>query len=546
MKLSGIFPSPRFLSSPYFFLLLLLTIALVTTTGCGSSASSSSGGGGGQQFSGNTNVTLVASSTANDQLSQFDLQIQSLTLTSQSGNTVPVLGGSWPVEFIHLNGNIEPVATMTIPQGIYTTATAVIGGADFTCLTVMPADSDSPGSLSIDVYAYGYTPNSQVTVNLPSPITITGNSMGLVLNLQVSQSESYPSTCYVLSGIPTYSITPTFNLTSATFSPRAASPASGKITELQGQVSALGADGSNFTITAGGPNFSYNQSLSITSNSNTVYQGIANFSALQVGTFVDMDGAIQPNGSVLATRIASYDQAAVNVMMGPLLQLPASEPVFYSFPSEQQGQTYSAQEGSQGLGVYSYSDSTSYQISGQMSNVNSLPFAAAFNGGNMVPGQNVAVFSGQITDYYGGDYTPATTITLMPQTIDATVMGSATSGSFTEYTVVLASYDLFPTLAVQPGQTTVLSNPSEVQVYVDSNTQLLNAQTLASGGTFRFYGLMFNDNGTLRMDCAQVSDGVAFTTPSTSGGQSEAVLSRATRRAGVNGMPPVITTVTTH
>jgi hypothetical protein len=31
---------------------------------------------------------------------------------------------------------------------------------------------------------------------------------------------------------------------------------------------------------------------------------------------------------------------------------------------------------------------------------------------------------------------------------------------------------------------------------------------LASGGTFRFYGLVFNDNGTLRMDCAQVNDGV--------------------------------------
>jgi hypothetical protein len=25
----------------------------------------------------------------------------------------------------------------------------------------------------------------------------------------------------------------------------------------------------------------------------------------------------------------------------------------------------------------------------------------------------------------------------------------------------------------------------------------------------RFYGLVLNDNGTLRMDCAQVNDGVA-------------------------------------
>ncbi|HEY6338090.1 MAG TPA: hypothetical protein VIW68_06320 [Candidatus Sulfotelmatobacter sp.] len=29
--------------------------------------------------------------------------------------------------------------------------------------------------------------------------------------------------------------------------------------------------------------------------------------------------------------------------------------------------------------------------------------------------------------------------------------------------------------------------------------------------TLCFYGLVFNDNGTLRMDYAQVNDGVAFT-----------------------------------
>jgi hypothetical protein len=53
-----------------------------------------------------------------------------------------------------------------------------------------------------------------------------------------------------------------------------------------------------------------------------------------------------------------------------------------------------------------------------------------------------------------------------------------------------------------------LNNPSQVEVYVDSNTQLLNTQALAPGSTLRFYGLAFNDNGTLRMDCAQVNDGV--------------------------------------
>jgi hypothetical protein len=38
---------------------------------------------------------------------------------------------------------------------------------------------------------------------------------------------------------------------------------------------------------------------------------------------------------------------------------------------------------------------------------------------------------------------------------------------------------------------------------------MLNTSPVAVGGVARFYGLVFNDNGTLRMDCAQINDGVA-------------------------------------
>jgi hypothetical protein len=68
---------------------------------------------------------------------------------------------------------------------------------------------------------------------------------------------------------------------------------------------------------------------------------------------------------------------------------------------------------------------------------------------------------------------------------------------------------LIPTLAVQPGQITVLTDPSNVVVYANGNTQLLNTKPLAVGSVVRFNGMLFNDNGTLRMDCGQVNDGVA-------------------------------------
>jgi hypothetical protein len=43
-------------------------------------------------------------------------------------------------------------------------------------------------------------------------------------------------------------------------------------------------------------------------------------------------------------------------------------------------------------------------------------------------------------------------------------------------------------------------------VYADQNTQVV--ATPSAGSVARFTGLIFDDNGTLRMDCTQVSAGV--------------------------------------
>ncbi len=98
---------------------------------------------------------------------------------------------------------------------------------------------------------------------------------------------------------------------------------------------------------------------------------------------------------------------------------------------------------------------------------------------------------------------------LVPQTIDGTVTAVASAGGFTAYTVALASYDLFPTLAQQQGQQTRLTSPQTVVVYVDGTTQMLNTKPAIAGSVLRFYGLIFNDAGKLRMDCAQMMDGVS-------------------------------------
>ncbi len=218
-----------------------------------------------------------------------------------------------------------------------------------------------------------------------------------------------------------------------------------------------------------------------------------------------MDGVLQADGSLLVTRVAVYDKntASLSVSSGPLLYVVASQPTLSTMSTEEQGYLPAAI----GSTAYSFGHAI-FQTSGQLTSVPNLPFPTSFTAANMVAGQNVFLTTHALTMQGGPTYTPASTITLLPQTINGTVSAMGSSGSFTTYTITLAPYDLFPALAVQPGQTTLLTNPSQVVVYVDNNTQMLNTQPIAVGNVTRFYGLVFNDSGTLRMDCAQINDGV--------------------------------------
>jgi len=65
-------------------------------------------------------------------------------------------------------------------------------------------------------------------------------------------------------------------------------------------MAAMGTTANSFALSV--PVTMAPRTLSINSDNNTVYQGIGNFSALAVGTFVNLDGAIQLDGSVLSSN----------------------------------------------------------------------------------------------------------------------------------------------------------------------------------------------------------------------------------------------------
>jgi len=515
--------------------LLIVSSCIGIFAGCGSGSQP-----GKPQFSGSTSVTVMLSSAANDQLSQFDLTFGGITLTDQSGNTVPLLSAAQGAEFIHLNGQIEPLVTATVPQGIYVSASATIGGADFTCDVLM-----SSGGMSTNTYSTGAVPQANVTVTLPSPVTVTGDNMGLLFSLLVSPSATFPS-CDQQSPRPTYSINPTFNVTPVSLSSSPTNSANGKVSGLQGPITALNTSAGSFTLSVPEPTTLFStRTQAVTVNSNTVYQGVGGFSSLAVQTFVDLDGAVQPDGSLVATRIAVHDPSAVDVMSGPVLSVFPTEPATQQPSIFIFGRLLESQGQMPWTWYYGIASSV-FQISGEIDNLAQLPFPATFSLSNMVAGQNVYVSSLNMTSV-GGIYTTASTITLLPQTINGVVSGTSQNGNFTVYSVSLSPYDFFSQFAVQQGQTTLLTNPTEIEVYVDSNAQLLNKQPLAAGSAFRFYGLVFNDSGTLRMDCIQVSDGVTQTSqPSPSRSQMVRGQVQQTVHPNAGGRPQTISMITSH
>jgi uncharacterized protein DUF5666 len=465
---------------------LALVLPAILLAGCGSGTSAVPP----PIHVGSTSVAVQLASTSNGKISAFPITINSIALTSSSGQTVSLLATPQIAEFSHLNADAGPLVTAKVPQDTYTSATVMYSNPSFTYITV-----NSTGGLvfNTDATSFGVQP---ATVNLPSPLTISGSAMGLFLDLQVSQSAS----C-ICQGLPdTFTITPTFNLVPATLMSPPTNLKNGKMAGLHGRILSVNASSNSLSLAQNNgwsfPTLANGPTLSVATSGSTIYQRVAGLASLAPGMFVDLDAAIQPDGSLQATRIEVQDPTAVNVMIGPMAQVDQANSLIVDFGRQQQGDDLSMNPVN--FEYYAFSGTTAFQTSGRFSIPASLPFTPVFNSASMVAGQNVAV-GFTVMSHLGSSRTAANTITLMPQTVNGTVSAISTSGTFTIYRITLPAYDLVSTLGGAPS----------VFAYVDGSTQMFNSSPVGVGSVVRFNGLLFNDTGTLRMVATQMNDGVA-------------------------------------
>jgi hypothetical protein len=483
-------------SSLLFFAAIALCAAQLT--GCNSGRPQP---GDGTNPSGDSTVTVIATSTANDQLFAYGATITSIVLTNKAGTPVTLYTSAseaspqvFGMEWMHLNGAAEPFATEKIPNGTYISAGITISGCYFTQVTTaqgMTTSTDAEGTCSEGT--------GTGTVGLAAPIVLSGNATALLLDLQVSSSWTM-ATPGMTSTQTTYTIDPTFILSTIAVSAQPANLNNGLISGLHAEITSV--DSTKNTL---GIQMSAGATATLHANTSTKYQGaIAQLCDVTTNLEANLDVSIQTDGTLLATRVEVDDASEpyVDTQYGTFLN--ASTQVTAGVVTDPIGCPDSTFYNCDGL--YQFLPQTNYGVSLEFANVAQLPFTPVFNAATYTPGQYTSAI---VTNGGGTQNLPvAKTITLEPQTLNGVVESVTNQNGFAVYTVSLAAYDVFVAPNAYNPAPTPLTSSQTVTVYADTSTQFLHAAMVETGDTLRFRGVVFNDGGTLRMDCDEVLDGV--------------------------------------
>ncbi|MGA3160865.1 MAG: DUF5666 domain-containing protein [Terracidiphilus sp.] len=462
----------------------LLTLGLVVA-GCTSAGNNSS----------NliTNTTTSVSPTtvtdaANDQVLATSLTINSIILKDSAGKvTSNLLATPITIEAAHLDAVQEPFFSPAIPEDTYVSVALTYSNAQVAYVNT----ATTPPSIVLDS-----TPtleNTSQTITFTAPITINDTTTSLLIDYLVAQSVAI-SGC-TTSGC-TVDVTPDFNVAAVPI-PNAPTNGTNGLQTHKGVVTAISATTNSFTLTnpAG-------IALTIYVNANTVYQGIANFAALEVNALVEVDTQTQngsgtlPKGSLLALRVEADDVGTTpkKMLLGPVASVTGTPATSFDMVLRQQvGNTSTTAPTVETVDV-TVNGSTNFLLPPRyVIFATVLPFTPSFTASTIFAGQHVGV----ITTNYSSSGTPptgtatASTVLLQPQTISGTITNITTAGSYTVYTVTLPTNHWLYKLTGLP---TVL-------VYTNNLVVPLTAAPTTAGTTtvYRFNGYLFNTSNQLRL-----------------------------------------------
>ena len=182
-------------------LALLLSATTLALTACGGSGGGSitpTPAAAGPAFVVGTDAPMAS-------VVSFAVQLQSLTATDASGNSVSLISGAPTVDFARFNGLQTLLDLQDVAPGTYTSITLTLGPG-----TIGYLDTSSGSAPTIQTEAASFSSNT-VTATLASPMVVTsaGTPVGLRLDFDLRKSIQVDS-----GGNITGAVTPTFDIKS--------------------------------------------------------------------------------------------------------------------------------------------------------------------------------------------------------------------------------------------------------------------------------------------------------------------------------------------
>lgn len=451
--------SKRRLSAFLGILSLLSMFGLLP--GCHTGGGGGGGGGGGK--GGISAALLVNIGDASvDRVLALDLTINQVALTNSGGGTVFLLTTPAKVEFRHEAGSLQPLATGTLAMDTYTQATITLGA------TAHATVLDDTG-----------VPRPQQTVNLGTtsftvPLgSVVTSSTPMVLNVDFNMASSVtvdPTTFNV-------TITPSFSGAMNPIVTTTPQVETGKFEDVDGTITGIASP--NFTLAVE----QASNSLTIVTNPSTVFVGVAGLGGLAVSNVVEATGALQSNGTLLATKVEALDLTPGGLEVNGMVTLITGAPATSVQEIVQNEATPTLTQPTLGgpftvngmdTAVYA-EDTDEVDLTGL-----SLPL---FDATTLTKGQQIRVTTS----------TPSSTtittghVTLQQQAVTGQVLSSSGGGPGTSGTIVLN--------LPSDSYLTLLTGETQVTVFQQTSTQFVGISAVSPGATIRARGLLLFNSG---------------------------------------------------
>lgn len=290
-------------------LLFIALLGLISLVGCGTSQtirSDSAGGGGGGATPGTGTVIVLLRDAPADNTLALRATVSAASLTSAT-TSASLLTGPVDQEFSGLLLRNTVLAQANVASGTYTSLQLTLANPSITFF-------NTPDSTFVSVSPT--FPTSSATATVSATVTSGGVRVILLeLNLASSVSFTQPATGTQLQ--PTF--TPTF--TARVVDLATDNGLLGRVDDLMGTVSNINTTTSTFTFSPLGTGLS----LSVATDSATLFQNISGLSSLTSGSIIDLDARLQSSGSYLAEEIDFRGSSSLVALRGPVVQIVARD-----------------------------------------------------------------------------------------------------------------------------------------------------------------------------------------------------------------------------